>query len=92
MQEYGGLWKTSDEMKKTLDDILAFKEKDAVIAHIKYHKFVLGTKPHDKTQLQSGKEKFTYEQLVTNFKKVVMTFSPQPVSISSNVNISQQNE
>ena len=81
-------------MKKTLDHIPALKQKDAVIAQIKYCKFVLDSKPYDKTllQLQSGKEKFTYEQLVTNLGKVLMSFSPQPVLTSRNVNIRQQDE
>ena len=76
---------------KTLDKIQALKQKDAVIAQIKYCKFVLGTKPYDKTlsHLQSRKEKFTYEQLITNLEKVLMSFPPQPVLTSRNVNIRQ---
>ena len=58
-------------MKKTLDQIPALKQKDAVIVQIEYWKFVLGIQPYDKTplQLQSGKEKFTYEQFVTIWKR-----------------------
>ena len=67
-----------EERKQKVYQIPALNQKDAVIAQIKYHKFVLETKPYDNThlQLQSGKEKFRYEQLVTNLEKVLISFSP----------------
>ena len=81
-------------MKKTLDQIPALKQKDAVIAQIKHCKSVLGTKPYNKTllQLQSGKEKFIYDKLATNLENVLMSFSQQPVLASGTVNIRQQKE
>ena len=65
LEDYSGLWRTADEMKTSLDILPLSKQKDALVIQIKYRKFVLGIKPTEKTllQLQSGKEKFTTEQL-----------------------------
>ena len=70
LQEYGGLWRTQDEMKTNIDVLTAGKKKDALITQIKYRKFVLGSRPSEKSllQLQHGKEKFTVEQLEENLE------------------------
>ena len=73
LQEYGGLWRTKDEMKTNIDVLTAGKKKDALITQIKYSKFVLGSRPSEKSllQLQHGKEKFTVEQLEENLETVI---------------------
>ena len=60
-------------MKTNLDILPLSKQKDALVTQIKYRKFVLGIKPTEKTllQLQSGKEKFTTEQLQENLETVL---------------------
>ena len=70
LQEYGGLWRTQDEMKTNIDVLTAGKKKDALITQIKYCKFVLGSRPSEKSllQLQHGKEEFTVEQLEENLE------------------------
>ena len=57
-------------MKTNLDVLMAGKKKDALIMQIKYHKFVLASRPSEKSllQLQHGKEKFTVEQLEENLE------------------------
>ena len=73
LEDYSGLWRTADEMKTNLDILPLSKQKDALVTQIKYRKFVLGIKPTEKTllQLQSGKEKFTTEQLQENLETVL---------------------
>ena len=73
LQEYGGLWRTQDEMKTNIDVLTAGKKKDALMTQIRYHKFVFGSKPSEKSllQLQHGKEKFTVEQLEENLETVI---------------------
>ena len=73
LEDYNGLWRTADEMKTNLDILPLSKQKDALVTQIKYRKFVLGIKPTEKTllQLQSGKEKFTTEQLQENLETVL---------------------
>ena len=60
-------------MKTNLDVLTAGKKKDALIMQIKYHKFVLGNRPSEKSllQLQHGKEKVTVEQLEENLETVI---------------------
>ena len=73
LEDYGGLWRTADEMKTNLDILPLSKQRDALVTQIKYRKSVLGIKPTEKTllQLQSGKEKFTTEQLQENLETVL---------------------
>ena len=73
LEDYDGLWRTADEMKTNLNILPLSKQKDALVTQIKYRKFVLGIKPTEKTllQLQSGKEKFTTEQLQENLETVL---------------------
>ena len=73
LEDYGGLWRTADEMKTNLDILPLLKQKDALVTQIKYKKFVLGIKPTEKAllQLQSGKENFTTEQLQENLETVL---------------------
>ena len=95
LEEYGGLWRTPYEMETSLYGIPDTKKKDAVITQIKYRKFVLGTRPTERTllQLQSGKEKFTLEQLRENLESVLKGISQQPpVTNANKVNIKQRQE
>ena len=71
--EYSGFWRSPSEMREKLETIPNTKQKDALTTQIKYRKFVLGTKIMDKglLQLQSGKEKFTTEQLKENLESVL---------------------
>ena len=64
---------TSNHARDLLETIPNTKQKDALTTQIKYRKFVLGTKIMDKglLQLQSGKEKFTTEQLKENLESVL---------------------
>ena len=73
LEDYSGLWRTAGEMKTNLDILPLSKQEDALITQIKYRMFVLGIKPTEKTllQLQSGKEKFTTEQLQENLETVL---------------------
>ena len=73
LQEYGGLWRTQDEMKTNIDVLTAGKKKEALMTQVKYRKFVLGIRPSEKPllQLQHGKEKFTVEQLEENLETVI---------------------
>ena len=87
LEEYGGLWRSPSEMREKLETIPNTKQKDALTTQIKYRKFVLGTKIMDKglLQLQSGKEKFTTEQLKENLESVLQGFAQ--TEPEENVNI-----
>ena len=41
LEDYGGLWRTNDEMRTNLDILLLSKQKDALVTQIKYRQFVL---------------------------------------------------
>ena len=95
LEDYGGLWRTADEMKTNLDILPLSKQKDALVTQIKYRKFVLGIKPTEKTllQLQSGKEKFTTEQLQENLETVLQgVMQSAHVLNTKHVNIKHKEE
>ena len=82
-------------MKTNLDILPLSKQKDALVTQIKYSKFVLGIKPTEKTllQLQSGKEKFTTEQLQENLETVLHGVTQSALVLNTkHVNIKHKEE
>ena len=71
------------------------KQKDVLVTQIKYRKFVLGIKPTGKTllQLQSGKEKFTTEQMQENLETLLQGVTQSAhVLNTKHVNIKHKEE
>ena len=80
--QYGGLWRSEDDLLANISDLTEKEKKIAITAQIKYRKAVLGTKVADKKllQLSSNHREFSTQELEDNLKLILRGLTHENIS------------